>query len=117
MFCQNCGAEISEKAAICVKCGVLTSSQGILRQRTSGYAIASMILGVVTFLGGIYIIVPPILAVVFGHKARSEMRNDPKSVKGGGMAFTGLLLGYFGLLIYLGLLMAMAIPAMHKINN
>lgn len=26
MFCQNCGAEIDDKAAICVKCGVPTNN-------------------------------------------------------------------------------------------
>jgi TM2 domain-containing membrane protein YozV len=29
MFCTNCGGEISDRAAICVKCGVPTSPNGI----------------------------------------------------------------------------------------
>lgn len=28
VYCQNCGAQISEKAPICIKCGVATSAVG-----------------------------------------------------------------------------------------
>ncbi|MDR0825578.1 MAG: TM2 domain-containing protein [Prevotella sp.] len=28
MFCQNCGAEVSEKAVVCVKCGVALKRGG-----------------------------------------------------------------------------------------
>ena len=29
MFCQNCGAEVSEKAVVCVKCGAGLTSGGL----------------------------------------------------------------------------------------
>ncbi len=71
-------------------------------QRTSGYAIASLILGIVGFL--VFPIVPSILAIVFGLKAREEFRRDP-AVGGDGLATAGIVLGWVGLtLTALGLL-------------
>lgn len=52
MFCRNCGNEISDKAAICVKCGVATGVGSIPGVTTSADAksrTAYILLGV--FLG------------------------------------------------------------------
>ena len=58
--------------------------------RTSGLAIASMVLGIlwVYWIGSI-------LAVIFGHIAISQARKDP-TLRGKGMAIAGLVLGYIG---------------------
>ena len=63
-------------------------------QRTSGYAIASLILGIAGFF--VFPIVPSILAVVFGQKARKELRRDP-TLGGEGLATGGIVLGWVGL--------------------
>jgi uncharacterized protein DUF4190 len=63
-------------------------------QRTSGYAIASLILGIAGFF--VIPIVPSILAVVFGHKAREELRRNP-TLGGDGLATAGIVLGWVGL--------------------
>ena len=63
-------------------------------QRTSGYAIASLILGIAGFF--IFPIVPSILAVVFGYKARDELRGNP-SLGGDGLATAGIVLGWVGI--------------------
>lgn len=56
---------------------------------TSGFAIASLILGLATFLtGGI----SGIFAVVFGHLAARETKSGARN--GHGMAVAGLILGY-----------------------
>jgi mannose/fructose/N-acetylgalactosamine-specific phosphotransferase system component IIC len=71
-------------------------------QRTSGYAIASLILGIAGFF--VFPILPSILAVVFGHKARQEFRRDP-AVGGDGLATAGIVLGWVGIaLVGIGLL-------------
>lgn len=53
MFCTNCGQEISDRAAICVKCGVPTSPNSIreLAGANSKSRIAYILLGL--FLGGL----------------------------------------------------------------
>lgn len=84
--------------------------------RSSRYAIASLCLGVFCLLGGIILLVPPILAVVFGHLAVSEC-NRNRGLAGKGMGIAGLVLGYFSIVILVpGLLAAMAIPAFTKVR-
>ena len=63
-------------------------------QRTSGYAIASLILGI----AGVFVfpIVPSILAVVFGQKAREELRRET-TLGGEGLATAGIVLGWVGI--------------------
>ena len=58
--------------------------------RTSGLAIASMVLGIlwIYWIGSI-------LAVIFGHIAINQASKDP-SITGKGMAIAGLVLGYIG---------------------
>ena len=64
--------------------------------RTSGMAIASLVLGIVPVC-----CVTPILAIIFGHCAMSEIRQSGGMVGGRGMALAGLILGYIwtGLMI------------------
>ncbi|MEU4419314.1 DUF4190 domain-containing protein [Actinoplanes sp. NPDC024001] len=60
---------------------------------TSGWAVASMVLGIV----GLVLVfcawgIPSLLAVIFGHIGLSETKRGEKS--GGGMAIAGLVMGY-----------------------
>lgn len=57
---------------------------------TSGFAVASMILGFATF---VTFGVSGILAVILGHHALTETRTGRRA--GHGMAITGLIFGYF----------------------
>ncbi len=65
---------------------------------SSGLALSSMILGIISTLGGVILLIPPILAVVFGHRALSDCKKNP-ALSGRSMAITGLVTGYVGLLI------------------
>lgn len=61
---------------------------------TSGLAVASLILGIVSIGGGACLAVPPFLAVLLGHMATRETRSGRRG--GHGMAVAGLILGYVG---------------------
>jgi hypothetical protein len=65
---------------------------GYRAARTSGLAIASMVLGIVWlfWLGSI-------LAVIFGHVALSQIKRSMGALSGRGMAIAGLALGYVGI--------------------
>ena len=82
-------------------------------------AVASLVLGIISMMGGAILLVPMILAIVFGHISLSRIRKDPK-LTGSGLAITGLVLGYvsifFGIFMA-GLLAAMAIPAFQKVRE
>jgi type IV pilus assembly protein PilA len=82
-----------------------------------GLSIASLVLGIISFLGGMFLIIPPILAIVFGHVSRSDCKR--RGIQAGkGMALAGLILGYLTLIpVPLGLMSAMAIPAFQKVRE
>ena len=79
--------------------------------RTSGTAIASLIFGIVAWVG--LPVVGALVAVICGHVARSEIRRmPPGTIDGDGMAIAGLILGYvqlafcvIALLFIIGLIM------------
>lgn len=85
-----------------------------LPPRTSGSATASLALGILSLLGISILIVPPILAVVFGHVSLSKCKQDP-GLRGRGVALAGLITGYVSLAIF-PLLAAMAIPAFVRVR-
>jgi hypothetical protein len=71
---------------------------GYAPTRTSGYAIAALVLGIVWVFW-----IGSVLAVIFGHIALNETNREPQ-VQGKGMAIAGLVLGYGALaLLALGL--------------
>ena len=61
------------------------------RSRTSGLAIASLVLGIVWVFW-----IGSILAVVFGHVALSQIKRSMGALSGRGLAVAGLVLGYLG---------------------
>ncbi len=121
MQCGKCGTENQPQANFCYKCGttfspytaptvnVANSSQ----PQTNGMAIASLILGIVgLILGVLFLFIPNILAIVFGHVASSQIKNSQGAQTGQGMAVAGLIMGYFIVVIgVVGILAAIAIPA------
>lgn len=62
----------------------------------SGLAIASLIFGIVGILFGFFLIIPPVIAIILGHLARASCRKH--TLDGSGIALSGLILGYLGLL-------------------
>ncbi len=77
-----------------------TGSRG--ERRTSGAAIAALVLGIIGMT--VFPLVPSVLALVFGSRARAEIRADP-TVAGEGLATAGVILGWIGVAFFaLGLL-------------
>jgi mannose/fructose/N-acetylgalactosamine-specific phosphotransferase system component IIC len=70
----------------------------VRESRTSGAAIASLVLGIVGLT--VFPLIPSVLALVFGSRARDEIRADP-GVSGEGLATAGVMLGWIGVAITL----------------
>ena len=51
MFCQNCGAEISDKAVVCVKCGCAVNGAKLNQEKENKEWLVVMLL--CFFLGGL----------------------------------------------------------------
>lgn len=108
MYCAKCGAQIVEGSSFCGKCGAAvpppaapsvstaTPSSAATAPaqpttagtRTSGLAVASLVLGIV----GIFLNFLSILAIIFGGIAISQTSKNP-DLKGKGLAIAGLVLG------------------------
>jgi type IV pilus assembly protein PilA len=87
--------------------------------QNSGFAITSLILGIVSLIGGFLLIVPPLLAVIFGHVSLSQTKKNP-ALGGRGMGIAGLVMGYVAfipcLFFTVGLFAAISIPAFQKVR-
>ena len=102
MYCQKCGAENLENAAICQSCGgVFVYSKPI---KTSGMAITSMILSISSFpLLGVFGIVW-IIGLVFGIIALNKINKSGGQIKGKGFAISGIAVSGAGLAVLLTLI-------------
>jgi len=99
MYCQKCGSENLENAAICQSCGgVFVYSQP---RKTSGMAITSMILGISGFsMFGVFGITW-IIALVFGILALNKIGKSGGMVRGKGFAIAGIITSAVGLALIL----------------
>jgi len=73
---------------------------------TNGLAIASLVLGIVWLSG-----LGSLLAVIFGHVARGQIRRTGQ--RGKGLATAGLILGYVGLAVIGALVLILGVFAVH----
>ncbi len=78
--------------------------------KTDGFAITSMVLGIIAVLTCIYGIILGIIAVVFGHLAIGKIKRN-SALGGKGMAIAGLVCGYVAIAasIIAGIMFAVAI--------
>lgn len=63
--------------------------------RTSTLAIISLVSGIISWV--MLPVLGPIVAIITGHMARSEIRRSQGQVSGDGLAIGGLILGYLQL--------------------
>jgi hypothetical protein len=66
---------------------------------TNTWAVASLVLGIVTIVGGFCLLVPPILAIIFGFIALRGNNSPNGQSSGFGIAIAGMILGTIGLVI------------------
>jgi hypothetical protein len=88
--------------------------------RTSGMAIASMVLGIlciILFFTHVFALIMGLLAVIFGHVSRGTIRRSRGNIGGGGMALAGLVTGYIGIVIVSIILIAAAFFVKEMLNE
>ena len=81
-------------------------------RETNGSAIVSVVLGVLWFAG-----IGSLLALVFGYRARREIKNSAGAQKGSGLATAGIILGWIGIAILLVGVVGGALTLMAAVNG
>jgi len=129
MFCSKCGTNNPDSGQFCVGCGAPLQGEAGLAAgtppamappiaglappyagpaETSGKAIASLICGIC------FLIFPAaVAAIILGHLSLSDINKSAGRLTGRGLATTGLVLGYFGvlgLIPFILIIAAIAIP-------
>ncbi len=133
--CAKCGAQMKDDAKFCPVCGTQCMDGGQMNSNpyqnqntnpyqnqnqnqgggqyyqapvqnpTNGFAIASLVLGICTFVFGWFILdIPGILAIIFGIVGMKQCTQ--KNMGGRGMAIAGLVLGIIASAIYFIVLIA-----------
>lgn len=95
---------------------LLPMTVSMMNPTTSGYAIASLVMGIVGLVTCVAIIGIP--AVICGHMAINQIANSPVPMVGRGMAICGLVCGYLASLVtvvFLGF-MIFGIAAAHPLS-
>jgi hypothetical protein len=119
-FCQSCGAELSPAAPppspaapplLAPPPSITESMSAPLEPpRTSGMAIASLVLGI---LGLFTCGVSAVFGVVFGIVGLLQAKNSQGRLQGSGLAIAGLVISAF-LIVVFALLGSFVVPAMMK---
>jgi uncharacterized membrane protein YvbJ len=92
-FFNKCGASLDQPNTPVTSLQTNDTVQGT-KKRQSGYATASLILGLI----GIIINPCLIFAIIFGAVALNKMKKDP-NLEGSGQALAGLWIGIIGLVL------------------
>jgi len=100
--CPRCQRQNLLSSNNCLGCGLPFTMEGTVGDSISGtntWAVASLVLGIVSLAGGCVFMIPPILAIVFGFLAMRTTNSATGQNSGQGLAITGMILGTIGLVI------------------
>ena len=99
--CPGCGSPILVAAGVGIppEPKHITVPPPLTPPQTSGHAIASLVLGILSIVPGVYLggLVMGILAIVFSRMAVARIKAQPGRINGEGLATAGLVTGIVGL--------------------
>lgn len=128
MKCPNCGTTNPDGASFCSVCntsfdtlppGPLQPDQTVPAQpQTSGLAIASLVLGIISLILCFLGIFPAIIGLILGCVAIGIINSQPNQMKGKELAISGIIISIIG--IFLGLIplfITFMMPTLGKIRD
>ncbi len=117
MYCPKCGRENVDGAVRCAACGFEFAGSGAVaasvEAKTSGAAVAALILGILVFFTCGITALP---AIICGIVALVKISGSNGLLKGKGMAITGLVLPA-ALIIIVPLPLAILMPALSRVKG
>ena len=117
MRCPKCGTENPDGAQLCRSCSAVlasTATQALSAgARTSGLAIASLVLGLLSFFTCFVTAIP---AIILGIVGLVKISKSGGQLKGNGLAIAGIALPVV-LLPFIALLMGIMMPALARVRQ
>lgn len=83
LICASCGQDLDPRAFFCSKCGTAVNSS-VAGLPTAGIAVAALI--------SVFFV--PVLGIILGYVARSEIKNSRGTKVGRGLATAAIVLGW-----------------------
>jgi len=115
MYCPKCGTENPDDAQLCRSCsGVLTSASTITpapAAKTSGLAIASFVLGILSLCTFFITAIP---AIILGTVGLVKISKSAGKLKGNGFAIAGIVVPAVSALFVLPLMLGIMMPALAR---
>jgi ribosomal protein S27AE len=128
--CPKCGMQNDDNSVVCTQCGFLFSNEAapefskpVVQQapvynqnavpKNNGFAIASLVLGIVGVVACCYGLVPQVLAVIFGFIAKKKIKESNGAEQGENFAKIGTILGFvgFGIGLIVGIIVIIMITS------
>jgi prepilin-type processing-associated H-X9-DG protein len=116
MFCQKCGAQNPDDANTCNSCGSVlidTSESSPAKPKTSGLAVAALVLGILSPLTCLITSLP---AVICGIISLIKISAAKGRLKGIGLAITGIALPIIVLPLF-GMAIFLLMPSFSKVKH
>jgi len=118
MYCPRCGKENPDNARVCNNCNLLLPSISTTVPpaiaRTSGLAIASFVLGILSFCTFFITALP---AVILGIVALVKIAGSGGKLKGNGFAITGIVVPVVAAVFMLPLMLGITMPALVRTKH
>jgi len=117
MYCPKCGTKNPDSAKLCCSCGFFLPEVSVSASaptvKTSGLAIASLVLGILSFFTLFLTAIP---AIVFGIVALVKISKSSGQLKGSGLAIAGIAVPAASLPV-IALLMGILTPALARVRQ
>lgn len=97
--CSRCGGVSPITSNNCRSCGMPFTMEGTTLEAaggSNGFAVASLVLGIIGLFTAC-VVIPPLLALIFGVIGYRQISKSSTTGGGRGMAITGMVLGAIGL--------------------
>ena len=119
MLCAKCAGENAADAHYCASCGAPLTPPGVAPAacQTSGFAIASLVLGIVALISGGLAAIPGIILGIVGVR---QINRSGGRLAGRGLAVAGMWLsgvGVFLLLLGIIIVAVFVLPQVRTIND
>ena len=120
MYCSRCGVENADGAEVCSGCGFILAESsaappaGAVEGKTSGLAITSFVLGMLSLFCAILTGIP---AIICGIISLVKISKSQGRLKGNGFAIAGIAVPAVHTLVILPLIMAIMMPAINQAKN